>query len=199
MIISLEKYREEAISSFNLEYIEAAFSTANMNHKYYTRIINWCYGLEGEFGEIIDCFKKYLFHEHPMNEKLEEKVKKEIGDLCWYLAVITKEHDLNLFSNVSENYVSHINDYFANIDMTLRAIKTFKDNVFDAFCYNNIKNYNIESITNNIECLIYLVINLCKILNLSFHDILSDNTKKLKERYKNGFTVKESIERKENA
>ena len=48
-------------------------------------IINACLGLPGEVGEVCDTVKKAIFHGHSLNM---EDVKKEIGDVMWYLAMI---------------------------------------------------------------------------------------------------------------
>jgi NTP pyrophosphatase (non-canonical NTP hydrolase) len=43
-------------------------------------------GLCGEAGEVSDYLKKVLFHELPIDI---EKIKKELGDTLWYLAVLS--------------------------------------------------------------------------------------------------------------
>ena len=40
-------------------------------------------GLAGETGEVADLLKKYLFHGHFIDK---EKVKRELGDVLWYVA-----------------------------------------------------------------------------------------------------------------
>lgn len=44
-------------------------------------------GLAGEAGEVADHVKKYIGHGHPLDA---EKVKRELGDVLSYLAVIAK-------------------------------------------------------------------------------------------------------------
>ena len=46
-------------------------------------LINGVMGLCGESGEAIDIVKKHLFHGHPLDK---EALKKELGDIAWYLA-----------------------------------------------------------------------------------------------------------------
>lgn len=43
---------------------------------------------------------------------------------------------------------------------------------------------------------LFYIVNLCTIYNLDVEDILQGNVDKLKKRYKNGFTVEESINRR---
>ena len=44
-----------------------------------------CLGLAGESGELLDLFKKWIFHEKPLDE---DHAKKELGDVLWYVAEI---------------------------------------------------------------------------------------------------------------
>ena len=41
-------------------------------------------GLCGESGEAIDLLKKHRFQGHPLDT---EKLKKELGDVAWYIAL----------------------------------------------------------------------------------------------------------------
>lgn len=47
--------------------------------------LNGCLGLSGEAGELNDLVKKWIFHKKPLDR---EHMKKEIGDVCWYIADI---------------------------------------------------------------------------------------------------------------
>lgn len=40
-------------------------------------------GISGEAGEVTDYIKKIIHHKHPLNK---EKLKEELGDVCWYIA-----------------------------------------------------------------------------------------------------------------
>lgn len=48
-------------------------------------IINACLGLSGEVGEFNDMIKKWIFHEKAIDK---EHLKKECGDIMWYIAMI---------------------------------------------------------------------------------------------------------------
>ena len=48
-------------------------------------VLNGCLGLAGESGELLDMVKKWIFH----NTRLDrDHAKKEVGDVCWYVAMI---------------------------------------------------------------------------------------------------------------
>lgn len=56
-------------------------------------IVNAALGLSGEVGELNDMLKKHIFHESGL-----EKVhfKKEIGDICWYVALMCESAGFSL-------------------------------------------------------------------------------------------------------
>src|SRR3989304_4822669 len=58
-----------------------------------TKII-WCsQGLAGEIGEVVDNLKKAIFHQHGINK---EELKKELGDVLWYIAGLCTLLDFTL-------------------------------------------------------------------------------------------------------
>ncbi len=48
-------------------------------------IMEGCLGISGESGELVDLIKKWVFHEKPLDEI---HVKKELGDVLWYAALL---------------------------------------------------------------------------------------------------------------
>lgn len=48
-----------------------------------TMLLNSALGIGGESGEVIDLIKKNAFHGHELDI---DKIKGEMGDVCWYLA-----------------------------------------------------------------------------------------------------------------
>lgn len=67
-------------------------------------------GLGGEAGELMDKFKKILRDKNGVisQEDLVELVK-EIGDVLWYLAVISEHLDVK-FSDVAEKNIAKLAD-----------------------------------------------------------------------------------------
>lgn len=88
------------------EYQELAMRTKNNNAT--ERLLNWisnneikdpgaiinaCFGLPGEVGEFNDMIKKWIFH----GGKLDvEHLKKECGDIVWYIALLCYGFDWDL-------------------------------------------------------------------------------------------------------
>ena len=57
-------------------------------------------GLAGEAGEVCDLIKKGVLHRHGLDLA---KLRKEIGDTCWYLAAICTTNNLSLAAIMDEN------------------------------------------------------------------------------------------------
>lgn len=56
-------------------------------------VLNGCLGLSGEVGEVMDMVKKWVFHEKPLDEI---HLKKEIGDVMWYVAMLCESFGYDL-------------------------------------------------------------------------------------------------------
>lgn len=58
------------------------------------------FGLSGEVGEVIDTLKKYMWHNHLLDM---EHLKKELGDVMWYLATLANEFGISLDDVIAGN------------------------------------------------------------------------------------------------
>lgn len=56
-------------------------------------VLNAALGLSGEVGELNDMLKKWVFHEKQLDT---EHLKREIGDIYWYLALMCDSFEFNL-------------------------------------------------------------------------------------------------------
>lgn len=56
-------------------------------------VLNAALGLSGEVGELNDMLKKWIFHEKQLDV---EHLKREIGDIYWYLALMCDSFGFNL-------------------------------------------------------------------------------------------------------
>ncbi|WJY27439.1 nucleoside triphosphate pyrophosphohydrolase family protein [Sporosarcina trichiuri] len=55
--------------------------------------LNYALGIAGEAGEVADLIKKRFFHGHTTSS---EELKKELGDVLWYLAQISRIFGITL-------------------------------------------------------------------------------------------------------
>lgn len=84
----------------------------------YSEVIHACLGLTGEAGEVTDIVKKTIFHEKELDE---EHLKKEIGDVMWYIHLLCNAFGFDLdeilqmnIDKLSSRYPNGFNTYDAN-------------------------------------------------------------------------------------
>ena len=82
------------------EYQKLAMTTLNPELSHKDILINGVMGLCGESGEAIDIVKKWLAQGHDLDK---EKLAKELGDICWYLAETATALDLSLEEIMAAN------------------------------------------------------------------------------------------------
>ena len=84
-------------------YQKLAARTIPQGGSHVRNLLNFCLGLSGESGELIDHVKKAVFHGHDLNQ---EYLAKELGDILWYLAGISSVLKLD-FSVIGDITVSY--------------------------------------------------------------------------------------------
>lgn len=63
-------------------------------------LLNGALGLTGEAGEVADLIKKHFFHGHDLDI---DTLVKEIGDVCWYVALLCTAIGEDMESVMSKN------------------------------------------------------------------------------------------------
>ena len=92
MTVDTEKYIEfvkGVTSDPSLDY--AAFLTRTNSLELQedcnvTQLLTAAFGLTAESGEFTEVVKKIIFQGKPYNEENVFHMKRELGDICWYLA-----------------------------------------------------------------------------------------------------------------
>jgi NTP pyrophosphatase (non-canonical NTP hydrolase) len=79
------------------EYQELAMRTANLDK---AGMSNVALGLCGEAGEVADIVKKWMFQGHPLDYA---KLREELGDVMWYLALACELMDVGLVDIAAMN------------------------------------------------------------------------------------------------
>ena len=75
------------------EYQTLAMTTLNPELSKRDVLINSVMGLCGEAGEAIDIVKKWMAQGHALDK---EHLKKELGDIAWYLAEVATALEIPL-------------------------------------------------------------------------------------------------------
>ena len=82
------------------EYQKLAMTTLNPELSKKDVLINSVMGLCGESGEAIDIVKKWLAQGHELDK---DRLRKELGDIAWYLAEAATALELPLEEILQEN------------------------------------------------------------------------------------------------
>ena len=81
-------------------YQQAAARTLNLDLPHREQLSLGALGLAGEGGEVVELIKKALFHGTDLPR---EQLKKELGDVLWYVAAIATASGLTLSEVASAN------------------------------------------------------------------------------------------------
>ena len=68
------------------------------------RLLTAAFGLSAEAGEFTEVVKKIFLQGKPYNEENVFHMKRELGDLCWYLAQACMALDTNFDEILKMNY-----------------------------------------------------------------------------------------------
>jgi len=86
------------------EYQKKAKTTLVNNHNTKELLIaRLALGLSGEAGEIAEKVKKYLRGDYSYITALRMRIKGELGDVLWYVAVLASQLEFDLDDIVKEN------------------------------------------------------------------------------------------------
>jgi NTP pyrophosphatase (non-canonical NTP hydrolase) len=77
-------------------------------------------GLTAEAGEFTEVVKKILFQGKPLNEENIFHMKRELGDICWYLAVAAAA----LGTSLDEIFVMNVEKLSARYPQGFEIIKS---------------------------------------------------------------------------
>ncbi len=91
MTVDTEKYLEfvkGVTSAPSLDYAMMAtrFAELEANGTNTSQLMTAALGLTAESGEFTEVVKKIVFQGKPYNEENVFHMKRELGDICWYLA-----------------------------------------------------------------------------------------------------------------
>lgn len=75
------------------EYQQLASRTMPKDKWFQNNVSNYSMGLSGESGELVDQLKKVIHHDHPLDIG---DIKKEMGDVLWYLSALATTLNIDL-------------------------------------------------------------------------------------------------------
>jgi hypothetical protein len=141
-------------------------------------------GMCTEAGEVIDALKRSIFYGKELDAV---NVAEEVGDLCWYLAIICDVLDLDFDKEVEG--AMEFNDTAEFRPLLLIATE------LNAVCGGNLVTFNTQGQPHIIKPLFYLMDEIIDELDADWGNICETNIAKLKARYGDKFDAHKAINR----
>jgi hypothetical protein len=155
-------------------YMNCALETCNpLTHK--DRLDMCILGLYGESGEVADLIKKSSFHGHELDN---DKLIKELGDVCWYVAV-----SLDTVGHTLSGPITPL-VFFGNVEAAT-FLSYHVGRYVNCLCTDNFPVGTAKTVLETIAWFADL------------NTILETNVAKLRKRYPDGFSFERSINRAE--
>lgn len=142
-----ESYTDKALKTLNKDVFEQK-----------DLILNASLGLSGEVGEVNDIIKKYMYHGHKLDDDTKEKIILELGDVCWYVALMAWAIDKTKFEDVLNKNIEKLENRYHGEFSTEKSINCKEDseekkndsnNGFETF----VKHYDEELDKMRINCM----------------------------------------------
>jgi len=84
------------------EYQKQALTTAIINPDPLMDKTIWAMGISGEAGEVLEKWKKIVaYKDGKISDEDRQAIKKELGDVVWYVALLAHSLDLS-FEDIME-------------------------------------------------------------------------------------------------
>ena len=94
---------KDMISTFD-DYAIKSSRTMNDSLFYDEKMSMLSMGLSGESGELASLLIEFLSVDFSNNKKIDDLIKKEIGDVFWYASNLLNELDVSIDSIITERY-----------------------------------------------------------------------------------------------
>lgn len=120
-------YIEELMNNTD-SYTDLALKTLNKDvFEQKDLILNASLGLSGEVGEVNDIIKKYMYHGHKLDDDTKEKIILELGDVCWYVALMAWAIDKTKFEDVLNKNIAKLDKRYHGEFSTEKSINRKED------------------------------------------------------------------------
>jgi len=186
------------------DYTEAAYFTSKKYPDTKERLYVNSLGLIGELAELKEAYVLWMFNysdELNTQHTCKDNVIKELGDVVWYLANTC--HALNVkFSFVTKSRNTHVLEcclcatelihQIGNSAQLGEIAETFKKHVG----HEGLTTPS-EKIIGILTKVFEIVLEVCNSIKVPISTVLQTNIEKLKKRYPNGFTISDSINKKD--
>lgn len=109
-------------------YTDLALKTLNKDvFEQKDLILNASLGLSGEVGEVNDIIKKYMYHGHKLDDDTKENIILELGDVCWYVALMAWAIDKTKFEDVLNKNIAKLEKRYHGEFTTEKSVNRKED------------------------------------------------------------------------
>ena len=126
-ILEFGDFLEEWIKQTE-SYTDLALKTLNKDvFEQKDLILNASLGLSGEVGEVNDIIKKYMYHGHKLDDDTKEKIILELGDVCWYVALMAWAINKTKFEDVLNKNIAKLEKRYHGEFSTEKSVNRKED------------------------------------------------------------------------
>lgn len=153
----------------------------------------WILALGGEIGELANLTKKWLGHSHTLGR---DKVKDELSDCFWYVAVLCDLIDANFNTFIREAVIvpTAQDTRIRTLNYCL-ALQTAQGVAASVALYTDKMDSMEVTLRSPLQRIGALLIKLTEEHSFTLEDVLLHNVIKLNARYPQGFSAERSINR----
>ena len=94
--ITADEYQRLSLRTESHNSTLESFATFGSNH----RLLHGAIGIATESGELLDAIKKHVWYGKPLDGA---NIEEEIGDVCWYLALLCSARGISLSTVMEMN------------------------------------------------------------------------------------------------
>lgn len=177
------------------EYQKTARSTAVYLDIENSKMIYPALGLIGECGEVAEKIKKLIRDDDgEITPKRREGIKKELGDVMWYVANVCcdTDHDLEMIYRMRTSFIMHhIRDMkIPQLVLYMNRYAAFVAHILEEWYYGHmcdpISKNHFTDLPRYLTTVIVCVEEMGNKFNIDFEDIYVTNIEKLLDRKKRG-------------
>ena len=140
LIKQTESYTDLALKTLNKDVFEQK-----------DLILNASLGLSGEVGEVNDIIKKYMYHGHKLDDDTKEKIILELGDVCWYVALMAWAIDKTKFEDVLNKNIEKLEKRYHGEFSTEKSVNRKDDSDNNCEEKKNDCEFEFETTLSNEE------------------------------------------------
>lgn len=167
------------------------------------RLVHGCMGLITEIGEVTTELKRMAIYEKPLDEERKAHILEEIGDVLWYVAIITDAAQLpkGQLQDASTTIVPFLSAHLYEATALVLSQKcgTICKMIAKIKAGASKKSNFSQKMTENLIVLIVALVVLTEKCGANLDKVMTDNITKLQVRYPDKYSNEAAESRADKA